>query len=63
MEKCEHCGCIVPDDNVERVCAYQVDYDTPVPNYKGALTCTCCDQCRASCHEVLLKSENEKQDQ
>lgn len=49
--ECENCGAPVPEDNINRVCAYQVDWETPDPNYKGAITCSCCDKCRADCHE------------
>lgn len=52
--KCEHCGAPVPEDNVQRVCAYQVDWETAVPDYKGALFCDCCDKCRSECHDALL---------
>lgn len=61
MMTCENCGADIPEDNVDRVCAYQVDYDTCAPDYKGAITCNCCDSCRNKCHEGLFENQKEEQ--
>lgn len=52
--KCENCGQPVPEDNVQRVCAYQVDVDTCCPDYTNAIYCNCCDECRKKCHDELI---------
>lgn len=54
--KCEteDCDKDCPEINQGRVCAYQVSYDHPEEDYKGAITCNCCDECRAECHVALL---------
>lgn len=55
MTICESCGQVeVPENNKDRVCAFQIEIDVPVPDYKGAITCNCCDLCRENCHEALL---------
>lgn len=55
--KCENDNCEneVPEDNENRVCAYQLDVDNPNPYYKNALTCNCCDKCRELCHRGLFE--------
>jgi hypothetical protein len=50
--KCD-CGNELPAENEQRVCAYQVDPGV-VPDYQGAIFCSCCDKCRAECHAALI---------
>lgn len=57
--KCEHCDIDISGDNINRVCAYQVDTDTPVPDYSNATFCTCCDACREKCHLQLIEENHQ----
>lgn len=52
--KCD-CGADVPPENEQRVCAFQVEQDECAPDYKGAIFCDCCDNCRAECHAALIQ--------
>lgn len=55
--KCDNDGCEneVPEDNIDRVCAYQLDHDTPNQDFRGLPTCNCCNKCRDLCHEGLFE--------
>ncbi len=55
--KCDnnYCEEQVPEDNIDMICAYQLDYLTPNPDYKNCLTCNCCNKCRQECHEGLFE--------
>lgn len=54
--KCDSCMEEVPEDNINRVCAYQLEENCL--DYKGALTCNCCDKCRNYCHEGLFEDDS-----
>lgn len=58
--KCEQVGCTneVLADNIGRVCAYQIDPDTPHLDHKGMLTCNCCETCRNECHAQLVREHD-----
>ncbi len=58
--KCEnqYCNNECPEDNEDRVCAYQIDDLTPCPDYKNVPTCNCCDKCREVCRQGKFEEEN-----
>lgn len=56
---CEHCGQPVPEENIQRVCAYQFDPDTCDLDHKNSIFCNCCDNCRAQCNAAKIDEENE----
>lgn len=62
--KCEweDCGRECPERNIGRICAYQVTNEPmDEDNYQGAVSCNCCDHCRAECHAGLLEETNLQQ--
>lgn len=60
---CENCNTEnIPEDNIQRVCAYQIDHEVELGHkgYWGAIFCDCCDNCRQLCHEGLFEDNNEE---
>lgn len=54
--KCDYCESEVPEENIDRVCAYQIEigvgHDGDYTNYP---CCNCCVLCRQKCHEGLFE--------
>ncbi len=53
--------CLKNTDNDGRVCAGEIAYEIgkgcpPIVDYRGMLTCNCCDDCRRNCHKEALLS-------
>lgn len=52
---CENCGKDVPEDNTDRVCAYQVDNGPGIiMDYALYPKCNCCDKCRQECTNAVI---------
>lgn len=60
---CETPGCKheVPDENIDRICAYQLDdvVATSRHGYKNYPVCSCCNQCRQVCHDGAINPQEE----
>lgn len=51
---CESCNKPdIPIDNIQRVCAYQIDGHF-IDDYGNTVRCDCCDTCRTECHVALV---------
>jgi len=61
--KCENNNCknIIPDSNIDRVCAGNTDHlvEYSERGYMNYRTCNCCDKCRDECSEESHKDDTE----
>ena len=56
MNDCKDCG--EPTPNEYNICAGAAGYermnsDVAITDYKGLMTCNCCDSCRIRCFESM----------